>query len=109
MTGFECNDQIYADDKKNVHFRSNQAGGITGGLTTGQTLVARLAVKPTPTISRDQETIDKVTRESTVLKAVTRRDPTLVARIWPVAEAFMACILLDHIMMHVGYQAMWRK
>jgi chorismate synthase len=44
-----------------------------------------------------------------VLKAVTRRDPTLVARIWPVAEAFTACILLDHYMMHLGYQALWRK
>ena len=41
-------------------------------------------------------------------KAVTRRDPTLVARIWPVAEAFTALILLDHLMMHVGYQNMWR-
>ena len=109
MTGFENNDQLYGDDQKHVHFSSNNAGGITGGLTTGQTLLARLVVKPTPTISKDQETVDKVTGESTVLQAVTRRDPTLVARIWPVGEAFMAMILLDHLMMHTGYQAMWRK
>ena len=108
MTGSQCNDQLFAEDGK-VRFGSNQAGGITGGLTTGQTVVARLAVKPTPTISKDQHTIDKVSREGTVLKAVTRRDPTLVARIWPVAEAFMAVILLDHLMMHIGYQGMWRK
>jgi len=109
MVGSESNDQLRADDKKNVYFTSNNAGGITGGLTTGQTIVARLTVKPTPTISKDQGTIDKVDRENRELKAVTRRDPTLVARIWPVAEAFTAIILLDHYMMHVGYQAMWRK
>jgi len=108
MTGSQCNDQLYADHGQ-VTFGSNNAGGITGGLTTGQTVVARLAVKPTPTISKDQHTVDKVTRENAELKAVTRRDPTLVARIWPVAEAFMAMILLDHLMMHTGYQAMWRK
>ncbi len=92
-----------------MRFGSNQAGGITGGLTTGQTVIARLTVKPTPTISKDQHTIDKVSRENAVLKAVTRRDPPLVARIWPVAEAMTALILLAHYMMHVGYQAMWRK
>lgn len=108
MFGSQSNDQLYAEGGQ-VRFRSNQAGGITGGLTTGQTVVARIAVKPTPTISKDQETVDKVDRSSTVLKAVTRRDPTLVARIWPVAEAFTAMILLDHLIMHLGYQALWRK
>lgn len=108
MTGSQSNDQMYAEGGQ-VRFKSNQAGGITGGLTTGQTIVARLAVKPTPTISKDQDTVDKVDRTSTVLKAVTRRDPTLVARIWPVAEAFTAITLLDHLMMHMGYQALWRK
>ncbi|MGQ9649358.1 MAG: chorismate synthase [Phycisphaerae bacterium] len=107
MTGSQCNDQLFADGGK-VRFGSNNAGGITGGLTTGQPIVIRLTVKPTPTISKDQHTVDKVTRESAVLKAVTRRDPTLVARIWPVAEAFTALIMLDHLMMHVGYQGMWR-
>jgi chorismate synthase len=109
MTGSQCNDQMYVDEQGNVRFKSNHAGGVTGGLTTGQNLVIRLAVKPTPTISKDQDTIDKVERKNAVLKAVTRRDPTLVARIWPVAEAFTACILLDHYMMHLGYQALWRK
>ena len=109
MTGSQTNDQLYVDDQKKVYFNANNAGGITGGLTTGQDIVVRLAVKPTPTISKDQHTIDKVEKENTVLKAVTRRDPTLVARIWPVGEAFTALILLDHLMMHTGYQAMWRQ
>ena len=109
MTGSQNNDPLYVDENNQVRFRSNNAGGITGGLTTGQTVIARLTIKPTPTISKDQETIDKVDRTNTVLKAVTRRDPTLVARIWPVAEAFMSLILLDRLVMHLGYQAMWRR
>lgn len=106
MRGSECNDAMRVKDGK-VTFNSNQAGGITGGLTTGQAVVARLAVKPTPTIAKDQETIDKVSLENKTLSAVTRRDPTIVARVWPVAEAFMAIILLDQYMMHLGYQALF--
>ncbi len=108
MTGSECNDAMRAKDG-NVTFQSNNAGGVTGGMTTGQPIVARLAVKPTPTIAKDQETIDKVSLENATLSAVTRRDPTIVARVWPVAEAFTAIILLDHYMMHLGYRALWAK
>ncbi len=104
LTGSENNDQMSVRDGK-VVFSNNNAGGITGGLTTGQDIVVRLAVKPTPTIARPQHTIDKVSMTDADLAAVTRRDPTIVSRIWPVAEAFMAIVLLDHLMMHLGYQA----
>ena len=106
MRGSECNDQIRATDGK-VYFESNNAGGVTGGLATGQTLVARLAVKPTPTIAKDQHTIDKVTVENAKLSAVTRRDPTIVARVWPVAEAFTSLVLLDLYAQHLGYRGLW--
>lgn len=105
MVGSECNDQMGVRDGR-VEFASNNAGGITGGLTTGQPVVARIAVKPTPTIAKPQQTIDKVSLENAALAAVTRRDPTIVARVWPVAEAFMALLLTDQYMMHVGYRAM---
>ncbi len=105
--GSQFNDAMYAEGGR-VGFRSNNAGGITGGLATGQPIVARLAVKPTPTIAKDQETIDKVSLESVTLQAVTRRDPTIVPRVWPVAEAFMAIVLLDQYMMHLAYQAVAR-
>jgi len=88
-----------------VKFLSNQAGGITGGLPNGQPVVVRLAIKPTPTIDKPQQTIDKYTMENTQLAAITRRDPTIVGRIWPVAEAYTAITLLDAILMHLGYQA----
>jgi chorismate synthase len=104
MTGYQNNDQMYARDGK-VVFQSNNAGGITGGLATGQPIIVRLAVKPTPTIARPQHTIDKYTLENKDLAAITRRDPTIVARIWPVAENFTAIVILDHLMMHCGYQA----
>ncbi len=104
MTGYQDNDQMYAKDGK-VVFQSNNAGGITGGLTTGQPIIVRLAVKPTPTIAKPQHTIDKYTLENKDLAAITRRDPTIVARIWPVAENYTAMVILDHLMMHYGYQA----
>jgi chorismate synthase len=103
--GSQFNDQMRVENG-HVKFLSNNAGGITGGLTTGQDIVARIAVKPTPTIAKDQLTIDKVSLENQKLSAVTRRDPTIVPRVWPVAEAFMALILVDHLMMHLAYQAM---
>lgn len=103
MKGSECNDQMYMKDGK-VAFKSNNAGGITGGMTTGEPIVARLAVKPTPTIAKDQVTIDKVSLEDAKLSAVTRRDPTIVSRVWPVAEAFTAIILVDMLMMHFAFR-----
>ena len=108
MTGSQCNDQMRIRKGK-VVFGGNNSGGITGGLATGQDIIVRLAVKPTPTIARPQKTIDKVSLVNRELSAVTRRDPTIVSRVWPVAEAFTAIILLDHFMMHLGYQSMNKK
>jgi chorismate synthase len=108
MTGFQSNDQMHSEKGK-VVFDSNNAGGITGGLATGQDIVIRLAVKGTPTIAKPQHTIDKYTLENKELAAITRRDPTIVARVWPVAENLAAIILLDHMVVHLGYQALRSK
>jgi len=105
MTGIQSNDAMRSEGGK-VVFESNNAGGITGGLTTGQPIVARLAVKPTPTIDKPQHTIDKYTLENRQLAAITRRDATIVGRIWPVAENYTACVLLDNLIAHLGYQAL---
>ena len=103
MTGSENNDQMRSEAGE-VIFDSNNAGGITGGLSTGQPIVVRLAVKPTPTIDKPQHTIDKYNLLNKELAAITRRDPTIVARIWPVAENYTAMVILDHLMAHYGYQ-----
>lgn len=108
MTGSQSNDQMHIENGK-VVFDTNNAGGITGGLSTGQDIVVRLAVKGTPTIDKQQHTIDKYTLENKTLAAITRRDPTIVARVWPVAEAYTAMIMLDNLMMHYGYQTIKQK
>jgi chorismate synthase len=108
MTGYQNNDQMRSEDGK-VIFESNNAGGITGGLSTGQPIVVKLAIKPTPTIDKPQKTIDKYTLENKDLAAITRRDPTIVARIWPVAENYTAMVILDHLFAHYGYQILKDK
>ncbi|MBC8481959.1 MAG: chorismate synthase [Planctomycetes bacterium] len=108
MTGHQCNDQMRSQDGK-VIFDSNNAGGITGGLSTGQDIICRVTVKPTPTIDKDQHTIDKYTKENKALSAITRRDPTIVGRIWPVAENYTAMVILDNLMGHYGYQTIKDK
>ncbi len=105
MKGSESNDQIRSE-KGNAVFSSNNAGGITGGLSTGQDIIARVTVKPTPTIAKSQKTIDKISMENKNIAAVTRRDPTIVARIWPVIEAYTAMVILDSYMHHLAYQSM---
>jgi len=105
MTGSESNDQMRSEAGK-VIFDSNNAGGITGGLSTGQPIVVRLAIKPTPTIDKPQHTIDKYTLENKELAAITRRDATIAGRIWPVAENYTAMVILDHLLAHYGYQVL---
>jgi len=108
MTGSENNDQMRSEGGK-VIFESNNAGGITGGLSTGQPIIVRLTVKPTSTIDKQQKTIDKYTLENKDLAAITRRDATIVGRIWPVAENYTAMLILDNLLAHYGYQALKEK
>lgn len=108
MTGYQSNDRMHNEQGKLV-FDSNNAGGITGGLATSQDIVCRIAVKGTPTIDKKQHTIDKYTLENRDLAAITRRDPTIVARIWPVAENYTALVLLDQLIAHYGYQTLRSK
>ena len=108
MTGSRSNDAMRAENGR-VQFLSNNAGGITGGLSSGQDIIVRLAVKPTPTIDKVQQTIDKYTLENKQLAAITRRDPTIVGRIWPVAENYTAMVILDNLIMHLGYEQLKAK
>ncbi len=89
MRGSASNDQISADG-----FLSNNAGGILGGISTGQPIVMRLAVKPTASISKPQSTIDIHGKERTI-EIKGRHDPFLCPRIGPVAEAMAAAVIAD--------------
>ena len=106
MKGSECNDIPYLDENKKVRFKTNNSGGFLGGISNGEDLVMRLAVKPTPTVSVPQGTVDMEKMEEAELGAITRRDPTLLSRIIPVAESMAAMTIVDHLMMWRGYDSL---
>jgi len=103
--GSESNDIPYLDENGKVRFKTNYAGGTLGGIANGDDIVFRIAVKATSTISIDQPTVNMATMENTTLSAITRRDPTICGRVVPVAEAMAAIIVVDHLMMWRGYDA----
>jgi chorismate synthase len=82
-------------------FLSNHAGGILGGISTGQPIVARFAVKPTSSILTPRKTID-VKGNETEVQTKGRHDPCVGIRAVPVGEAMMACVLADHALRHRG-------
>ena len=75
-------------------FRSNHAGGILGGISTGQDIIVRIAVKPTPSIAKVQQTQD-ICGKRAEIAIKGRHDPCIVPRIIPVAEAMLALVLID--------------
>ena len=100
LTGSENADEIYMGNNGH-YFGSNHAGGILGGISTGQDLIVRFAVKPTSSILTPRNSIKK---SGEPIKVVTkgRHDPCVGIRAVPVAEAMMACVILDHMLLHRG-------
>jgi len=100
LTGVENADEIRmgADGPE---YLSNHAGGILGGISTGQDVVVRFAVKPTSSILTSRQTITR-SGEETDLVTKGRHDPCVGIRAVPVGEAMMACVLLDHLLLHRG-------
>lgn len=99
LTGSQNNDEIYPNNKDSYKFKSNNAGGILGGISTGQPVVVRLVVKPTSSILIEKDTIDKFGRKTKIITK-GRHDPCVGIRAVPIVEAMMAIILVDQIMMH---------
>jgi chorismate synthase len=97
MKGSEMNDEFILKDGV-VRMKSNNAGGILGGISTGEPIICRIAVKPTPSISKPQKTVDLVKIEEKEIEIVGRHDPCICPRIVPVAEAMVAIALVDHMM-----------
>jgi chorismate synthase len=100
LSGEENADEMCMKDGK-VEFQSNKAGGILGGISTGQDIVVRFAVKPTSSILTPRKTITKQGRNTTV-ETKGRHDPCVGIRAVPVGEAMMACVLADHLLRHRG-------
>ncbi len=100
LTGEDNADEI-RPGKDGPEFLSNHAGGILGGISTGQPIVARFAVKPTSSILTPRKTITKSGEEAEIVTK-GRHDPCVGIRAVPVAIAMMACVLVDHALQHRG-------
>ena len=98
MSGEENADEMRMKDGEPA-FLSNHAGGILGGISTGQDIVCRLAVKPTSSILHAVRSVDRFGNE-VELRTKGRHDPCVGIRATPVAEAMMACVLADHLLRH---------
>jgi chorismate synthase len=101
LTGSANADEI-AMGPDGPEYSSNHAGGILGGISTGQDVVLRFAVKPTSSILTPRKTITK-SGEPTEIVTKGRHDPCVGIRAVPVGEAMMACVLLDHMLLHRGH------
>ena len=100
LTGEENADEIRIRDGA-PHFLSNNAGGILGGISTGQDIVARFSVKPTSSILTPRKTITRG-GEETEISTKGRHDPCVGIRAVPIGAAMMACVLADHALLHRG-------
>ena len=89
----------HGDELTPQGFRSNHAGGVLGGISTGQDLVVRLAIKPTSSIRLAKRSIDRDGRPTTV-ETLGRHDPCVGIRATPIAEAMLALVLMDHALRH---------
>jgi len=102
LTGEQNADEMRAGNDGPV-FLANHAGGILGGISTGQPIVARFAVKPTSSILTPRLSVDRNGGE-VELRTKGRHDPCVGVRAAPIAEAMMACVLADHFLRHRGQQ-----
>ena len=100
LSGEENADEMRMGNQ-GVTFLSNHAGGILGGISTGQPVVARFAVKPTSSILSPRRTVDRNGGETEIMTK-GRHDPCVGIRGVPVGEAMMACVLADHFLRHRG-------
>ena len=95
--GSENNDPFEMAPDGTVRTKTNHAGGILGGISTGMPIVLRVAFKPTPSIAQEQDTISLSHRENSKLKITGRHDPCIVPRVLPVVTAATALVLLDFL------------
>ncbi|MEA2838839.1 MAG: chorismate synthase [Methylobacteriaceae bacterium] len=101
LTGEINADEMRLGNDRKPLFLSNHAGGILGGISTGQPVVARFAVKPTSSILTPRLTVDRYGRETDIVTK-GRHDPCVGIRAVPVGEAVVACVLADHFLRHRG-------
>lgn len=103
MLGSENNDEFYVNDAGHVVTRTNNHGGILGGISSGMPITLRVAFKPTPSISKEQHTVDIASMKNETLKVKGRHDPCIVPRAVPVVEAAVNIALLSHMLEYPNF------
>ena len=98
LSGEQNSDEI-SQNRNKLKFNSNNAGGILGGISSGQEIIVSFAVKPTSSILTSRKTINKFGKNTTI-SVKGRHDPCVGIRAVPVGEAMMNCVLLDHLLLH---------
>ena len=101
LLGSQNADEIFMSEDNKPRYASNHSGGILGGISTGQDIIVRFAVKPTSSILSPKKTITQKGEETEIITK-GRHDPCVGIRAVPVGEAMMACVLLDHYLLHRG-------
>lgn len=99
MKGSEHNDAFYLDSDNNIKMRSNNAGGVLGGISSGEIIEFRVAFKPVATIAKRQMTVSK-DRKEVVLEVKGRHDPCVLPRAVSIVEAMAALVIMDHYLRH---------
>lgn len=102
LFGSQNNDEFFCNKEK-IYTRTNHAGGILGGISNGENIIVRCAVKPTPSISQAQKTVN-INKEEVEILTKGRHDPCLCPRIIPVIEAMLAITILDSLLIQRAYQ-----
>jgi chorismate synthase len=95
LYGSEHNDEFYVDSAGRVRTRTNNSGGVQGGISNGETIILRVGFKPTATLLREQQTVTR-DHEETTLRARGRHDPCVLPRAVPMVESMVLLVLADH-------------
>jgi chorismate synthase len=101
LYGSEMNDEYYINENS-INEKTNNAGGIIGGISTGSPVVLRVSIKPTPSISKIQDSVNLISNENEKIEIGGRHDPIIVPRVIPVLES-MAAITVADLMISGGY------
>ena len=98
LKGSQHNDSLYIEEGK-VRTKTNNAGGVVGGISNGENIYFKVAFKPVSTIKKEQNTITR-NKEEIILKAAGRHDPCVLPRAVPIVDAMAALVIMDHYLRH---------